>query len=301
MTALIKTFPNKQNRAALSLAIAGLRVEADDPALAAQLYRNALTRMSKLVKAKDSALRSLRQELNAWQRKLPEIEASDQESTDVHRRGIFLDFEGIGSVDQSCPPPHMAGIYRASSDHSLCGYTAYLFRKTWVPIKNGAPHRAELADLKEFMWSIVTEAVQRQETIYYWSQHEAKVVKSLKDDQLTLAFMRCSENLKLKAKKRVTRMSLALDKRHEKVLNQYLNALVPNARLVQSPLVGPAESCRRLDQYATKHRRWSNWTDKQKELAHQLFAYNKEDCRALYTIFKKLRNTSARQISPPNS
>ena len=53
MTAEIKYFPRKHTKAAMSLAFAALRVEQDDPVLAAYLYKNAVRRLTRIIKVKE--------------------------------------------------------------------------------------------------------------------------------------------------------------------------------------------------------------------------------------------------------
>ena len=65
---------------------------------------------------------------------------------------------------------------------------------------------------------------------------------------------------------------------------------------MQTPAVGPAESCRRIDRYAEKNKRWGNWTGKQKAVAIDLLSYNKADCMALFAITKKVRTDLSHKI-----
>ena len=79
----------------------------------------------------------------------------------------------------------------------------------------------------------------------------------------------------------------------DKALNAYLSAISPKSALVNAPNVGAAESCRRLDSYSTNQKKWSNWDDKQKEVAADLVRYNREDCRATAKIMRKILSSPA--------
>jgi hypothetical protein len=296
MTAEIKYFPRKQTKAAMSLAFAALRVEQDDPVLAAYLYKNAVRRLTRIIKVKEIEMQGLRDELSSIRRGSEPAKPSDGLSPSPSQRGIFLDFEGVGSSDDSCPLPHMAGVYRSNKEHPNRGYMAYLFNETWIPVKNGARCKTEIIQLKKFLWDLIAEARAESAVIYYWSQHELRVVEELDDDELKIAFESCSENVKIAAKKRVNRQKLERDRTEKKFLNQYLEVLAPKSPLVQTPAVGPAESCRRIDRYAEKNKRWGNWTSKQKAVAVDLLSYNKADCMALLAITKKVRTDLSLKI-----
>ena len=207
----------------------------------------------------------------------------------VHRHGLYLDFEGEGTRSgvTQCPEPHLAGVYRPAVESSVGGaYTVYLFNKSWRPVKNGAAYGAVEANIKEFLWGLIAEATNEDRTIYYWTEHEHSVVRSLGCPRLLAAFEEVSLNVKPVARRKINRKKLPLSDEDPKMLNNYLRALKPNLPAVSSPKIGPAESCRRIDRYCSRLTRWRRWDQRQKDVAAALIEYNREDCLALYRVAK---------------
>ena len=207
----------------------------------------------------------------------------------VHRHGLYLDFEGEGvrSGATQCPEPHLAGVYRPAVEKSIGGsYTAYLFNKSWRPVKNGCRYRAVQVELRRFLWDLIAEAKAENRTIFYWTEHEHSVVRSLECPRLLAAFEEVSLNVKPAARRKINRKKLPLSDEDPKMLNNYLRALKPNLPAVSSPKIGPAESCRRIDRYCSRPTRWRRWDQRQKDVAAALIEYNREDCLALYRVAK---------------
>ena len=207
-----------------------------------------------------------------------------------HRRAIFLDFEGEGvrPGTTDIPLPHMAGTYVTDSSKTVGGrYSVTAFNETWKPVKNGCREVTAIMSIKEFLWQLIELSISENRTIYYWTQHELAVVESLEDDELTRAFKEVSLNIKPLAKRVVNRRRLRLADHSDKALNNFLATLCPNSQQVEEIQLGAAESCRRLDNYSGKAKRWSRWTDQQRSLAKSLIQYNKEDCLGLYRLTKR--------------
>ena len=217
-------------------------------------------------------------------------------------RGLYLDFEGEGlkSGTKTPPVPHFAGVYCPDRDlPASARYSVTAFRETWHPVKNGCPEVTDIKPIKDFLWQLIFKAMRYDRTIFYWTCHELAVVRSLGDQKLTAAFEAISENIKPIARKAINRRRLTISKDSPKGLNNYLAALAPKCTPVGELEMGAAEGCRRLDKYSTKNKRWSKWTDLQKDTARSLVTYNREDCVALYEIAKRALLKPARERNVP--
>ena len=74
----------------------------------------------------------------------------------------------------------------------------------------------------------------------------------------------------------------------DKALNAYLGAIRSKSTPVTAPTVGAAESCRRLDRYSIKEKKWSKWSEAHKKVAAELVRYNREDCVASHKILRAI-------------
>ncbi|MAW61396.1 MAG: hypothetical protein CMJ94_11245 [Planctomycetes bacterium] len=54
------------------------------------------------------------------------------------------------------------------------------------------------------------------------------------------------------------------------------------------PKCGAAEACRRLSKAGGKSKRWRSWAPKDKQLATELLAYNKDDCVAVWKLVNRV-------------
>jgi len=210
-------------------------------------------------------------------------------------KGLYLDFEGEGvkSGTTTPPVPHFAGVYCPDKDlPASARYSVTAFREAWRPIKNGCPEVTDIKPIKDFVWQLIFKAMRYDRTIFYWTCHELAIVRSLGDQKLTRAFEAVSENIKPIARKAINRRRLNIPKDSTKGLNNYLAALAPKCSPVRELKIGAAEGCRRLDNYSSKNKRWSKWTDYQRDTARSLVTYNHEDCVALYEIAKRALRTT---------
>ncbi|EGG29414.1 hypothetical protein IMCC3088_1870 [Aequoribacter fuscus] len=108
-----------------------------------------------------------------------------------------------------------------------------------------------------------------------------------------------SINLLPTAKRYINRRRMTLNTEDDKVLNQYLRTLKPNAKTVKTPQIGAAESCRRTDAALAVHSRFKRWPLRTKQIFIALLAYNADDCRALFTLSKKLLKTPKTNQAQP--
>jgi hypothetical protein len=288
MDSVIK-LKNSKLGAAKSLMVAARLQEETDPEFAAVLYRKAAISMWGLVSSREQQISFLRDEILELRNMKSDSVTSASSDKSIFS-GIFLDFEGTGKSPMTnvIPEPHMAGVYRRGPRNNIEGYRAYCFRPDWKPISNGLGAFVSLISLDDFLQMLVDEAESTNQKIFYWSDHEKKVVDSLGSERLSYMFNDVSTNLLPIARSHINRLQLDLPSHDKKTLNQYLSILAPHSEQVITPSVGPAESCKRLDKYCSKHARWSRWTDKQKATAKDLFDYNKQDCMALMRLTRKL-------------
>ena len=202
---------------------------------------------------------------------------------------LFLDFEGEGPKGPERVPqlPFLAGLYRPKARGRKSQFSVSLFREHCTTVKNGIPEISGITILEPFIERITEQAEAEGLTICYWSHHELETVRYFLPTNIAERFEAISLNVKPMADRYLNRRGRALADREDKALNAYLSAICPKSALVNAPNVGAAESCRRLDSYSTNQKKWSNWDDKQKEVATDLVRYNREDCRATAKIMGK--------------
>ena len=203
---------------------------------------------------------------------------------------LFLDFEGEGPKGPDRVPqlPFLAGLYRPKARGRKSQFSVSLFREHCTPVKNGIPEISEITTLEAFITHITTRAETEGLTVCYWSHHELETVRHFLSTNIAERFEAVSLNVKPLADRHLNRRGRKIADIEDKALNAYLSAISPKSALVNAPNVGAAESCRRLDRYSTNQKKWSNWDEKQKEVATDLVKYNREDCRATASIMRKL-------------
>ena len=205
---------------------------------------------------------------------------------------IYLDFEGEGrSKNQGSPPPHLAGVYRPKSfQWGNAHYKTTFFKEPWSSISHVRGACEYVPSIAGFISGLIDEAEKNDQKIVYWSDYERAVVEEQYPEHLE-RFKANSINLLPKAKRYANRRRLTLNTEHDKVLNQYLATLKPKAKTVNTPKIGAAESCRRVDAAIARYSRFKHWPQKTKQIFISLLAYNADDCRALFTLAKKLLKT----------
>ena len=292
MNSVVKLKSSKL-QAAKSLMVAARLQEETDPEFAAALYRKAAMSMWRLLNSREQQVSFLRDEiLELRNMKRDALNESNHEKSPFS--GIFLDFEGEGKspVSGKFPEPHMAGIYRRGLAPTSDGYQAFCFRANWEPLTKGVGNFVFMRSFEDFIEQLLSEAQSAGQKIFYWSDHEKKVIELYASKRLFEDFVAQSLNVLPAAKSYIKAQNLTLPKEHEKVLNKYLSILSPASDLVETPETGPAESCKRIDQYLLRKRRWRDLDAKQRKVVGDLFAYNKQDCLALMRIAKKLHSRS---------
>ena len=173
-----------------------------------------------------------------------------------HRRGIYLDIEGVGRArgDDISPRPHLAGVYRPHLGKSTGGhYHCYFFEPSWQPVNNGCGTSSSLSDFDDFVHMLVDECERDGRFIYFWSQHEDALIKDLVSPELHARFDKYSANaLKLRD---ASRISASRNRRKgAKLLNTYLEALAPNPARLWLQKLGPPRVAAELIVTAAKPR-----------------------------------------------
>ena len=199
---------------------------------------------------------------------------------------VFLDFEGEGPKGPDRVPqlPFLAGLYRPKARGRKSQFSVSLFREHCTPVKNGIPEISEITTLKSFIERITEQAEAEGLTVCYWSHHELETVRHFLPTNIAERFEAISSNVKPMADRYLNRRGRTLADLEDKALNGYLSATSPKSTPVTTPTVGAAESCRRLERYSTKEKKWSKWSEAHKEVAAELVRYNREDCIATMRI-----------------
>ena len=208
----------------------------------------------------------------------------------IVKNAIYLDFEGEGKkADHSIPCPHIAGLYRPYLEGYK--YSVLFFKESWKPVKSGHNiDRDRIGNFNDLMADLIDEAEREGRLIIFWTIHERTIIEHHAPELLE-RFDRVGFNLYKPAKKFANRRGLLRDSDEKKGLNQFLKLLKNADPLVIACKPTAAEACRRIDNYASKKRRWRLWTDEQKSVAKGLIRYNKDDCLAVLKLARKLGNS----------
>jgi len=210
----------------------------------------------------------------------------------IARNSIYLDFEGEGkSRNTGIPLPHMAGVFRPNPGNgSNEKYEAIFFKEFWKPCKNGSQNKGRIEKFATTIENLIKEAKDKDACIVFWSDYERSVIELNAPAYLDM-FEGVSFNLLPPLRKIKNSKAIVLDENlKKKVLNQYLKAFCPNRPLVQTYNIGPAEACRRIDNFSEHYPKWGNWPTEKKQYLYDLLKYNEEDCRATWWLGKKLGN-----------
>ena len=210
-------------------------------------------------------------------------------NSEVARSSIYIDFEGEGKKKTTGSPlPHMAGLFRPNLSGGGGVYNAIFFRNAWQSAGNASKRLAKIGDFKITIESLITEAKNKGAYIVFWSDYERKVIE-LNTPELLDSFESVAFNLLPPLRTIKNRKKMQLDDKLDKVLNQYLQAFT-NRPLIQSCKPGPAESCKRIDNFSKKYPKWRDWPIEKKQYVYNLLEYNEKDCRATWWLGKKLGN-----------
>ncbi|MDA0958822.1 MAG: hypothetical protein O2936_13350 [Proteobacteria bacterium] len=203
---------------------------------------------------------------------------------------LFLDFEGEGPKGPDRVPqlPFLAGLYRPKARGRKSQFSVSLFREHCAPVKNGIPEILEITTLGAFVTRITTQAETQGLTVCYWSHHELEIVRHFLPTKVAERFETVSLNVKPMADRHLNRLGRKIADIEDKAMNAYLSAISPKTTPVTATSVGAAESCRRLERYSIKEKKWSKWSVAQKGVAAELVRYNREDCVASHKILRAI-------------
>ena len=203
---------------------------------------------------------------------------------------LFLDFEGEGPKGPGRIPqlPFLAGLYRPKARGRKSQFSVSLFREHCTPVKNGIPEISEITTLEAFITHITEQAEAEGLTVCYWSHHELETVWHFLPTNIAERFEAVSLNVKPMADRHLNRRDQKLADSDDKALNSYLSAISPKSKPVNAPSVGAAESCRRLEHYSLKEKKWSKWSEAHRDVAAELVRYNREDCLATHKILRAI-------------
>ena len=209
---------------------------------------------------------------------------------DIIRESVYLDFEGEGRRGDIFPLPHMAGLYRPKpKGKSWNRYEVLFFKSDWIAPRNGYYKISKIVEFREAFKDLTNEVVDRGSKIIYWSNYELQVIERHFPDILD-KFKMVSFNLLPAIRKVKNRREWELQGEEQKTLNQYLEKFDLTNHIVEDTNIGPAELCRRIDNYSKKYKRWRGWPESKKKYVQNLLEYNKQDCKAVWRLSKKLAN-----------
>lgn len=220
---------------------------------------------------------------------------------------ICIDFEGEGKrADGFEPHPSLLGALVPRENSKSADYYLWVFESELQPMlcssrMSGKRENRRLCDLKQASNELLEMARMRQCRLVSYSQYELQVFRShLPTGSGLLQRIEARYfNILPSARSLANRRRLA---REDNTLLNLLTALSPSHKWPPPPACGPAEACRRLRRAGTAGRRWSNWSDRHKALAHELVAYNRGDCKAVWRLVNRVAsNYSVMELNCPTS
>ena len=209
-----------------------------------------------------------------------------------YKSAIYIDFEGEGNSNNSTiRMPHMVGTYALSNERGK--YSATFFKEEWKPIDSGcrSSFNTSIQAFGEYFDEILIKSRTEDRKIIAWSSHEEEVLKIYLSASLFRELTKSLHNLLPPAKRYISKKNLRMDDGlRPRSLEEYYALFFPR-RADQPRLInGAAETCRRLDRCCTNKNRWSQFSEKQKQYARDLLAYNKGDCQSTFKIAKRIGN-----------
>ncbi|MDA9857681.1 ribonuclease H-like domain-containing protein [Rubripirellula sp.] len=201
---------------------------------------------------------------------------------DRAKRALYIDFEGEGiRGDGEIPPPVMLGIYCRDGCPS---HRVQILESTLKPLVHAGFSSECFDHIEAAIHSLLDQARSEDRDILYFSQHEQDMVNRFCSHRTANEFTARSGNAKLLLKRWVRRTGKA--RCH--TLEDYCQVI--DRTPYEAPKPSVAEAIRRLRKASGTARRWRHMESNKKKLAKQLFAYNKQDCLALFKLTKKAAN-----------
>ena len=199
---------------------------------------------------------------------------------------IFLDFEGEGVIDGVAPMPHLLGVLRPKNS-----YECVFFKPSWRAPMNGSGGTARIDEFQRTIALLIEEVKKNNGLLIYWSDHERAMIE-LYAGELIDDFKEVSINLLIPLRTLFNSRGRVLSVDTGKKLNDFLLTVYPNSQPVEEIAPGPAESCRRIDNYCEKLGRWRSWGQPKKDCVKRLLDYNHADCRITWRLAKYYVNAT---------
>lgn len=210
-----------------------------------------------------------------------------------YRAAIYLDFEGEGKKsDGTIPAPHMAGFFRPNQAGTSGKYSCVFFSPLWKVVRNHFFKKAVITDFSDCFERLAREVLATGQHIVYWSIHEEVMLSKYLTPQLFNMIAPKLHNLHPIARKYAGRRQTfgQGESARKKSLEDFFKALY-NKRNPYPPFpLGAAKACRMIDSACMTHKKWKNFSTKQKSCADELVQYNEGDCRSTWLIAKRMGN-----------
>ena len=213
-------------------------------------------------------------------------------SPEQFRNAIYLDFEGEGKKqDGTVPMPHMAGLFRPNQTGKTGKYICVFFDQKWKPASNGIS-AADCGAFDGLFSELMLELEKENSYLVYWTIHEDMILQKYLPNALYTRLAPRMFNLHPTAKKYANRRRLfgPNESAKKRPLEDFFAAMYSKRNPYPPFPLGAAEACRRIDTASANHKKWKNFSDKQKGYVKDLVAYNVGDCRSTWLIARRLGN-----------
>jgi len=211
---------------------------------------------------------------------------------DQFRNATYLDFEGEGATqDHVNKKPHLAGLFSPSEKGNSGRYECVFFKEAWKPVSNGI-NQANHVDFDSFFDDLANRLKEADAYLVFWSIHESDVLKEFLATDIYTKLEPRFYNLLPLARRYINRREILgeEDSVRGKSLEDYFELIYPNRSPFAPFPLGAAEACRRIDKACEAHRRWRQFSEKQKSNVRGLVKYNEGDCRSTWLIAKRIGN-----------
>ena len=209
-----------------------------------------------------------------------------------YRNAIYLDFEGEGKKSNNkIPKPHMAGFFRPNPKRNSGKYNCIFFNKNWKAASNGI-RAAGCEDFDTYFEMLAHELEEKDAYLVYWSIHEEVVLEKYLPRGLFDRLIPRLHNLHPIARRYANRKRIFGKNKSakKKSLEEFFLAIYRKRNPYPPFPLGAAEACRRIDKACSKHKKWKQFSEKQKNYVKDLTTYNLGDCRSTWLIAKRLGN-----------
>lgn len=209
------------------------------------------------------------------------------------KKHICIDFEGEGKKgDGSVPHPSILGALVPNIDGQGSQYFLWVFEKELTPLTRspkitGRSENRKVCSLEEAILDLIKLADERECRLIAYSDHELNMVNmhlGQKSDARK-RFEARFYNILPKSRALANRRRL---NRKDNKLKTLLTALSPSHKWPPPPKIGVAEACRQLRTAGTKSKRWRKWSPKHQQMAEDLIAYNRGDCKAVWRLTNRV-------------